>query len=191
VNSGGDSPNQAPGGGFDDGGAPGSAGQSTSAGAGDTTAAGGSNDTGNAGRGGSSAGGSNPGNGGSVATAGSAGGHACKVTTDLNVDTLGNTGCGGYATCKGQIHWHNEEAQALTKIVLSFSEPPGTSCITDNSSSKWTITDNGATSHRCVFTASGAAWSVDSKSALSFGYDTTQTGTSAPTDITVSDPSCN
>ena len=146
---------------------------------------------GNAGRGGNAAGAGSPGTGGSIASGGSSGSHQCKVTTDLNVYAPSNTGCGGYAACKGQIHWRNDEAQALTKIVLSFSEPAGTTCTDDNATSKWTITDNGATSHRCVFTASGTPLSVDSKSALSFGYDTTQTSSTAPTDISVTDPSCN
>lgn len=196
TNGGGDITGQAQGGRADDGGAPGSGG---AAGAGSSSAAGshaaGASSVGGAnagaGRGGSASGGGDPGSGGNIASGGNAGGRACKVTTDLNVYTPTNTGCGGYAACKGQIHWRNDEAQALTKIVLSFSVAAGSNCITDNSSSKWTIADNGATSQRCVFTASGAAWSVDSKSALSFGYDTTQTGTTAATDISVADPSCN
>ena len=178
-------------------GAPASAGQVAFAGAGGAAAgassAGGANNSagaGNAGRGGNSAGGASVGSAGSAAAAGSSGSHLCKVTTDLNVYTPSNTGCGGYAACKGQIHWRNDEAQTLTKIVLSFSEPAGTTCTDDNATSKWTITDNGATSHRCVFTASGTL-TVDSKSALSFGYDTNQTGSTAPTDISVADPSCN
>jgi hypothetical protein len=169
-------------------GAPGSAGQVAFAGAGGATAgassAGGAHNSagaGNTGHGGNSTGG---------ASVGSSGSHLCKVTTDLNVYTPSNTGCGGYAACKGQIHWRNDEAQTLTKLVLSFSEPAGTTCIDDNATSKWTITDNGATSHRCVFTASGTL-TVDSKSALSFGYDTNQTGSTAPSEISVADPSCN
>jgi hypothetical protein len=182
----------------DDAGAPGSAGQVAFAGAGGAAAggnsAGGAKNSagaGNAGRGGNSASGGSVGSAGSVAAGGGSGGHLCKVTTDQNVYTPSNTGCGGYAACKGQIHWRNDEAQTLTKIVLSFSEPAGTTCIDDNATSKWTIADNGATSHRCVFTASGTPVTVVSKSALSFGYDTNQTGSTAPTDISVTDPSCN
>jgi hypothetical protein len=172
-------------------GAPSSAGQVAFAGAGGAAAGASS-----AGGAHSSAGASNTGHGGnstggaSVGGAGSSSGQPCKIATDLNVYTPSNTGCGGYAACKGQIHWRNEEAQTLTKLVLSFSEPAGTTCIDDNATSKWIITDNGATSHRCVFTASGTL-TVDSKSALSFGYDTNQTSSTAPTEISVADPSCN
>jgi hypothetical protein len=113
------------------------------------------------------------------------------VTADLNAYTPSKAGCGGYTACKGQIHWRNDEAHALSQMVLSFPEPAGVTCTSDNATSKWTITDNGATSHRCVFTAIASALAVDSQSALSFGYDTTQTDTTAPSALSVSDPSCN
>lgn len=156
--------------------------------------AGGAGSAGGRATGGSSAGGtsggSNAGAAGSLAAAG-AGSHVCKVTADLNAYTPSKAGCGGYTTCKGQIHWRNDETRALSQIVLSFAEPAGVTCTSDNATSKWTITDNGATSHRCVFTAIASALTVDSQSALSFGYDTTQTDTTAPSSLSVSDPSCN
>jgi hypothetical protein len=139
---------------------------------------------------GSASGGSSAGAAGSLAAAG-AGSHVCKVTADLNAYTPSKAGCGGYTTCKGQIHWRNDETHALSQMVLSFPEPAGVACTSDNATSKWTITDNGATSHRCVFTAIASALTVDSQSALSFGYDTTQTDTTAPCGLSVSDPSCN
>jgi hypothetical protein len=129
--------------------------------------------------------------GGSVAAGGSTGRHICKITADINVYSPAKAGCGGYADCKGQLHWHNNESHALSQLVLSFQEPSGVTCSHDNAASKWTITDNGAASQRCVFSAVAGALSVDAMSALSFGYDTNQTQPTAPTDITVSDPSCN
>ena len=173
VNAGGDSTGGA---GGNSGGA-GKAGVGGSVGTGGTVGAGGA--------GGNAGASTNAGAGGAV------GSHVCNVTVDLNVYTLSKAGCGNYTTCKGQIHWRNDEAQDLTQIVLSFTEPAGTSCTDDNSSSKWTMTDNGATSHRCVFTATGMPWSVASMATFGFGYDTNQTDASAPTNITISDPSCN
>ena len=163
------------------GGSSGGAGKSGAGGSG-TTAGGNVGAGGNGGTGGAA---------GNVGAAGAAGSHVCNVTVDLNVYTLSKAGCGNYTTCKGQIHWRNDEAQDLTQIVLSFTEPAGTSCTDDNSSSKWTMTDDGATSHRCVFTATGMPWSVASMATFGFGYDTNQTDASAPTNITISDPSCN
>jgi len=128
--------------------------------------------------------------GGSVAMGGAAS-HVCKITADVNVYAPSKVGCGGYADCKGQLHWHNNEAHALRQLVLSFREPSGVSCSSDNATSKWTIADNGAVSQRCAFSAISGALSVDAMSALSFGYDTNQTQPTAPTEVTVSDPSCN
>jgi hypothetical protein len=116
--------------------------------------------------------------------------HQCNVTIDLNGYTASKAGCGNYTTCKGQIHWQNNEAQALTMIVISFTEPRGTTCTGDHAGSKWTITDTGSISHRCTFTASGAPWGVNSMAMFGFGYDTTQSDDTPPNDVTISDPSC-
>jgi hypothetical protein len=130
------------------------------------------------------------GGGASAGTAGTAGTHDCKVLVDLDGYTPTKPGCGSYTSCKGQIHWRNNEAQALTHITLSFSVATGVQCIADNAPSKWTITDNGASSHHCVFTAIANALSVDASSSFGFGFDTTQTDAAMPKDIAVADPSC-
>ena len=122
--------------------------------------------------------------------AGDGGTHTCKVTVDLNGYTLSKPGCGNYTSCKGQIHWRNDEAQALTHVVLSFTVDAGVSCTTDNSASKWTIADNGATSHRCTFAPNGN-WTVEPDATFGFGYDTTQKDATVPTGIVISDPTCN
>ena len=164
----------------------------TGGGGASNTAGGGASNTGGGGASNTAGGGASNTGGGGASSGGSSsiGSHVCDVTVDLNGYTPTKAGCGGYTTCKGQIHFKNNEPQALTMIELSFPEPAGTTCTADHAPTKWTITDNGATSHRCVFTASGAAWSVASMATFGFGYDTTQSGSATPSSITFKDPSC-
>ncbi len=158
----------------------------SSAGAGNSAGKGG---TGNSAGSANSAGSSSAGATGSAGSAATS--HVCKSTIDLNGYTTSKAGCGGYTTCKGQIHFKNDEAQALTLISISFSVASGISCTADHAPTKWTITDDGKTSKHCVFSASGAAWMLGSGATFGFGYDTTQSNATAPSDITISDPSCS
>jgi hypothetical protein len=128
--------------------------------------------------------------------AGAGGAGACAIAIDVNDYTPTNPGCGGYSTgCKGRIHVSNEGSAAWTTFVLSFGVAPGVTCVKVHSTAKFVITDDGAVSNQCVFTAqnpdgSDTVWSVEPNSAWSFGYDTTQADATAPSDVVVSDPSC-
>ena len=127
---------------------------------------------------------------------GAGGATSCAIAIDVNDYTPTNPGCGGYSSgCKGRIHVSNEGNAPWTTFVLSFGVAPGVTCVKVHSTAKWVISDDGAVSNQCVFTAlnpdgGGAAWSVEPNSAWSFGYDTTQADAVAPSDVVVSDPSC-
>ena len=173
-------------GGMASGGTAGGGAAGSSAGAGNSAGKGGTGNT---------AGSGNSAGSGSAGATGSAGSgstsHVCKSTIDLNGYTTSKAGCGGYTTCKGQIHFKNDQAQTLTLISIAFSVASGVSCTADHAPAKWTITDDGKISKHCVFTASGAPWSVGSGATFGFGYDTTQSNSTTPSDITISDPSCS
>lgn len=124
-----------------------------------------------------------------IAGAGPSGSQICHFTVDLNSYTTSKAGCGGYAACKGQLHWRNDETHPLNAVSISFSVPAGVTCTGDHSPSKWTIVADGHAAGRCTFTANNAI-SVEAAASFGFGYDTTQSTADAPSDVTITDPSC-
>jgi hypothetical protein len=121
----------------------------------------------------------------------------CRVAVDFNNYTLANLGCGGYATgCKGQIHFMNTGTAVWYAPTMSFTVRSGVVCVKSHSLVKWTMTDNGATSHRCVFKGrepdvNGVSWPIGPGASFGFGFDSNQTESYGAADITISADSCS
>jgi hypothetical protein len=175
------------------GGAAGSGGEATAGSGGAAGSAGNGGEGGSGGAAGSAGSGGEAGSGGAAGSAGSGGGvvSGCSSTVDLNQYTPTNAGCGGYASgCKGQIHVTNTGTTTWTTWSISFTVASGVTCTKTHSGTKWTITDNGSSSHQCVFTAknpdgNAMAWDIPPGGTWAFGYDTSQTNATAPSDVTI------
>jgi beta-glucanase (GH16 family) len=122
---------------------------------------------------------------------------SCSDAIDVNRYTPSNPGCGGYSSgCKGQLHIVNHGRAALRHPVIRFSIPSGVRCTRTHAASKWTITDDGSTSHTCVFTARnpdayGHYWSIAGNGGtFGFGFDTSSSALTSVSNPVVSDPSC-
>ena len=116
----------------------------------------------------------------------------CATTIMTNTYDPAQTGCAGSATCRGIIMYVNNTPFTLNYPIITFSVPAGVTC-TKTHSSKWIISDDGATSHQCVFTTDLFAmpWNVLPTRSFTFGYDLNDgANPPVPTDITVSDGVC-
>jgi hypothetical protein len=117
----------------------------------------------------------------------------CAVTITSSTYDPAMPGCGGVAACHGVIAYTNNSPVALNYPVIRFTVPAGVTCLRSHSS-RWLITDNGATSHQCVYTTDLLAipWNVAANGgSFRFGYDVTDGVTTVPaTDIVISDGAC-
>jgi hypothetical protein len=116
----------------------------------------------------------------------------CNVAIVTNTYDATAVGCNGIATCRGVIAYMNNSGTPLAFPMIRFSVPEGVSCTKTHSTSKWIISDDGLTSHKCAITTNPATpWNVAPGNTFRFGYDVTAgVAFSPPTDITVSETAC-
>jgi hypothetical protein len=117
----------------------------------------------------------------------------CAVTVTQNTYDMTLPGCGGVAMCRGVIAYVNNSPVTLTYPTIRFTIPAGVACLRSHSASRWIISDDGATSHQCVFTTNllAAPWNVAPNGTFRFGYDVTDGVMPAlPTDFAIGDGAC-